>query len=260
SSSDMIVADLHGLGTRPLSGIEGQAEESILPGMAGIEAGQAAFGDMLNWFREFLLYPIRMAEDAGIVTSEGHDRFASNLMNVLFEQAAALPADPTLVTGVDWFNGRRAPDGDHRVRGALAGLGLASNPPTVFNSLVEAAVFGTRRIHEGLGAQGVRIESLLTMGGVARKAPFVNQLLADALSVSVGLCESDQTSARGAAIYASVAGGLFESVAEAQRTLAAPVVQFFQPEPNRAQQLSRRYQRYLRLCEMIQNWTDQTRE
>ena len=260
SSSDMIVADLHGLGTRPLSGIEGQAEESILPGMAGIEAGQAAFGDMLNWFREFLLYPIRMAEDAGIVTSEGHDKFASNLMNVLFEQAAALPTDPMLVTGVDWFNGRRAPDGDHRVRGALAGLGLASNPPTVFNSLVEAAVFGTRRIHEGLGAQGVRIESLLTMGGVARKAPFVNQFLADALSVSVGLCESDQTSARGSAIYASVAGGLFESVAEAQNTLAARIVQFFQPEPNRAQQLSRRYQRYLRLCETIQNWTDQTRE
>lgn len=260
SSSDMIVADLHGLGTRPLSGIEGQAEDSILPGMAGIEAGQAAFGDMLNWFGEFLLYPIRMAEEVGIVTCDGREQFASNLMNVLFEKATALPAGPMLVTAVDWFNGRRAPAGDHRVRGALAGLGLASDPPTVFVSLVEAAVFGTRRIHEGLGAQGIRIESLLTMGGVARKAPFVNQLLADALSVSVGLCESDQTSARGAAIYASVAGGLFQSVAEAQHTLAAGVVRSFQPEPNRARELNGRYERYLRLCETTQNWTDKTRE
>jgi len=260
SSSDMMVADLHELGTRPLSGIEGQAEESILPGMAGIEAGQAAFGDILSWFREFLLYPLRMAEEAGLVTSEAHDKFSSNLMNLLFEKAAALPAGPRLVTAVDWFNGRRAPDGDHRVRGALAGLGLASDPPTVFASLVEAAVFGTRRIHEGLGAQGVRIENLLTMGGVARKAPFVSQLLADALSVPVGLCGSDQTSARGAAIYASVAGGLFDSVAEAQRTLAASIDRAFQPDPDRARELDRRYERYLRLGETIQNWTDQTRE
>ena len=128
----------------------------------------------------------------------------------------------------------------------------------MFLSLVEAAVFGTRRIHETLGAHGVRIESLLTMGGVARKAPFVNQLLANALSVSVGLCESEQTSARGAAIYASVAGSLFESVAEAQIALAAPIVQSFQPEPDRVRELSERYERYLGLSRTIQAWTDQT--
>lgn len=49
----------------------GMAEDSILPGYMGIEAGQSAFGDVYAWLKRFLIWP---SEQFGDEKREGNCR------------------------------------------------------------------------------------------------------------------------------------------------------------------------------------------
>ena len=50
STCDMLVVPNEDMKGRLISGICGQVDGSILPGMQGMEAGQSAVGDVFNWF------------------------------------------------------------------------------------------------------------------------------------------------------------------------------------------------------------------
>jgi L-ribulokinase len=87
---------------------------------------------------------------------------------------------------------------------------------------------------------------------VARKSAFVMQTLADVMNVPIKVAESDQCCARGAAICAAVAAGIYPTFAEAQKAMASAFDAVYSPRPERAAIYNVLYQRYLNLGGFIE--------
>ncbi|MDR0876449.1 MAG: ribulokinase [Treponema sp.] len=215
-------------------GICGQVDGSVIPGMIGYEAGQSSFGDVYAWFRNILLWP---AENllSGV---EGVDpalkekimqQFSKKIIPELEKAAANIAPGTSGITALDWLNGRRTPDANQRLTAAIAGLSLGSDAPRMYRALAEATAFGARAIVERFREEGVVIDGIIGIGGVARKSPFVMQLLADVLNMPISIPASDQAVALGAAIFAAVAAGLYPDIPTAQKAVCSPVEKTYTP-------------------------------
>lgn len=215
-------------------GICGQVDGSVIPDMIGLEAGQSAFGDIYAWFKRFLGY-------AGEVS-----------IPVLEQQAAALPVDPYGVLALDWFNGRRTPDANQHLRGALLGMNLGTTAPMVFRALVEATCCGARAIVERFVSEGIRVDALLATGGISRKSPFVMQMCADILNMPVKVAGSDQVCALGGAMFAAVAAGAYPDVESAMAQMNPGFDVTYQPDPENVKKYELLYQRYKRYAAALE--------
>ena len=200
-------------------GICGQVDGSVIPGMIGYEAGQSAFGDVYAWFKQLLSWPLQtllpavpgLDEAAGRALAEA---LSDRIMPELERRASELPVGETALVALDWVNGRRTPDANQRLKGAIAGISLGTDAPRIFRSLVEATAFGSRAIVERFRAEGIRIDSALAIGGVARKNQFVMQTVADVLNMEVEVAASDQAVALGRGHVRSHRGGALSRCAE----------------------------------------------
>ncbi|WP_138991575.1 ribulokinase [Larkinella sp. C7] len=251
STCDMLMAPSEDVGHLLIRGICGQVDGSIVPGMLGMEAGQSAFGDLYAWFARLILEPV-----AGLLAQQGQASMIPSLQTALLpylaEQASQLPVRSTDIVSLDWLNGRRTPDANHTLKGAISGLNLGSSAAHVFKSLVEATAYGARRIAERFVEEGVPIQQVIAIGGVARKSAFVMQTLADVMNVPIKVAESDQCCARGAAVCAAVAAGIYPTFAEAQKAMASAFDAVYTPRPERAAVYDVLYGRYLSLGGFIE--------
>src|SRR4029077_13913653 len=169
-----------------VSGVCGQVDGSVIPGMIGYEAGQSAFGDVYAWFKTLLSWPHETILPAlGGVSDEVKrqvaDAISEAIIPALEKGAAALGIEETAPVALDWMNGRRTPDANQRLTGAITGIRLGTDAPRIFRSLVEATAFGSRAIVERFRAQGTRIDGAIAIGGVAKKSRFVMQTIADVM-------------------------------------------------------------------------------
>ena len=253
------IAMVPGHGTEILvRGICGQVDGSVMPGMIGYEAGQSAFGDLYAWFRQLLSWPLEtllpaLAAERGLDLDGVGAELEARILPALERQAAALPAEATVPVALDWINGRRTPDANQRLKGAISGLSLGTDAPQVFRSLVEATAFGSRAIVERFRAEGIPIDSAIALGGVARKSRFVMQTVADVLNLEVTVPALDQAVALGAAMFAATAAGLHPDLKAAQKAMAAATEEVYRPDPARADRYDRIYREYLRLGSFMEN-------
>ena len=174
STCDMLIAPNEEVGHLLIKGICGQVDGSILPNMLGMEAGQSAFGDVYAWFQNLIAYPLRE-----FLTEKQADKLIAQIIPSLSEKASKLPVSENDPIALDWFNGRRTPDANHTLKGAISGLNLGSDAPKVFKALVEATAFGAKAIVQRFITEGIPIRQLIGIGGVSKKSPFVMQTLAD---------------------------------------------------------------------------------
>ena len=163
------------------------------------------------------------------------------------------PGEST-VLALDWMNGRRTPDANQLLKGAIAGITLGTSAPMIFRALVEATAYGARAIVERFRREGVRIDSVIGIGGIALKSPFVMQTLSDVLNMPIKVCNTDQACALGAAMFAATAAGAYATVAEAQDAMNSGFAKEYFPEPDQVKIYDEVYQRYLKLgayCEEV---------
>jgi len=131
---------------------------------------------------------------------------------------------------LDWINGRRTPDANQELKSAISNLSLGTKAPHVFKSLVNAICFGSKKIVDRFEEEGVRIDTVIGIGGVARKSPFIMQTLANVLNKPIKVAISDQAPALGAAIYAAVAAGIYPNVIEASQKMGSPFESEYTPQ------------------------------
>lgn len=240
STCDIVVGTYDEVGDKAVRGICGQVDGSVLPGYVGFEAGQAAFGDIYAWFRRLMAWPLRRIAQSDPALEE-------RILEELTAEAERLPLSDEDPVSLDWHNGRRTPDADPRARGTLDGLTLATSAPALFKALVEATAFGSRAINERMLEEGVTIDNIIAIGGIARKSAFVMQTMADVIGVPIRVVSSDQACALGAAMFAAVVAGIHPSVAAAQQAMSPGFSAEYRPDPERHAIYDRLYARYLQL-------------
>ncbi|WP_310393827.1 ribulokinase [Hymenobacter sp.] len=252
STCDILTAPAGDVGGRAVCGICGQVDGSVVPGLLGLEAGQSAFGDLYAWLRRLVLAPVTElleAQGLGAMAAQLHEKLLPHLSEVA-RRRSITAHDPV---ALDWVNGRRTPDANHELQAALTGLHLGTDAAGVFKALVEATAFGSRRIVERFAEEGIRIQAVVAIGGVARKSAFAMQTLADVLNVPLRVAASDQCCALGAAICAAAVAGVYADIPAAQRALASGTDMEFLPRPAVAAVYDQLYARYLALGSFIEN-------
>jgi L-ribulokinase len=261
STCDMLVAPAEEVGDNLVAGICGQVDGSIIPGMVGLEAGQSAFGDVYAWFNRLLMWPVtEIISEMKWLDKKTKDRIteetSDKIIAELSRQAESLPDEETTLLALDWLNGRRTPDANQALKGAIAGLSLGSDAPRIFKALVEATAFGSRMINERFISEGMRIDGVIATGGVARKNPYVMQIVADVLNVPIKVAKSDQTCALGSAMAASVVAGIHKDLASAQKAMGGGFEKEYKPNPFRAKKYDTLFEKYKKLGSFIEKETN----
>ena len=247
STCDMLVAPKGDLEDKLIKGICGQVDGSVIPGMIGLEAGQSAFGDTYAWFRKLLEWPLQFIDDKQLQES-----ISNKIIPELSKQAAALPLDENAELAVDWLNGRRTPDANQLLKGAISGLSLGSDAPRVFRAWAEATCFGAKSIVDRFNGEGVPVKGLIGIGGVAKKSPYIMQMMADVMQMPIRIHQFEHTCALGAAMFAATAAGIYANVEEAMAAMGGGFDKEYFPDPAKAALYQKRYEKYSALGKFIE--------
>jgi len=262
STCDMLVAPPSDVQDILVAGICGQVPGSVLPDMIGMEAGQSAFGDAYAWFKKVLTWPLQnILSKSALVSADLVKQLveetADKIIPELSRQAEALPLDEQDELAVDWFNGRRTPDASQMLTGAITGLALGSDAPRVFRSIVEATCFGAKAIVDRFNDQGVTVKGLIGMGGVAKKSPYIMQMMADVINMPIRIHKSEQTCALGAAMFAATAAGIYTKVEEAMNAMGQGFETEYHPDAAKVEFYKKRFEMYKQLGSFIEQQVNQ---
>ena len=226
---------LNARAAKDVTGICGYVKDGVIPDLCTYEAGQAAVGDLFDWFVTYCT-PAVYTEAA---RAEGVSIHA--YLRALAGRKA--PGESGIVA-LDWWNGNRSILVDPTLTGVITGLTLATRPEDVYRALLEATAFGTRVILEQYQAFGLPIRRIMAAGGIARKDPLMMQIYADVLNCPIAVSEATQAGALGSAVYAAVAGGLYQTVTDAADAMAAKVERVYAPNAEAVEAYERLYRRY----------------
>jgi L-ribulokinase len=182
--------------TSPIPGTCSAAWGSIHPDMFGIEAGLGASGDI--W--------------------DAIARRAGTTVTALSRGLEAYRAGQTGLLRLTWDNGDRSVLVNSELGGVTLGWKLTHTPQDELFAAFEGAALHTRVILERFEEHGVPVRRLILGGRAPQKNNVVNRVYANALGKPV-LVPRGETTGLGAAIFAFLAAGAFQTVEDAQDAL-----------------------------------------
>lgn len=257
STCDILVAPNADIEGKLIKGICGQVNGSVIPGMMGLEAGQSAFGDTYAWFKNIISWPLKnLLSQSALIDQHTAaallDEMVDKIIPELSKQAALLPKSEDDELGIDWFNGRRTPDANQELKGALTNLDLGSDAPRLFRALAEATCFGAKNIVDRFVSEGIPVKGIIGIGGVAKKSPYIMQMMADVLNMPIRIHQFEHTCALGAAMFAAVAAGIYPTVEDAMTGMGRGFDAEYFPEEKQVQYYAQRYPQYQSLGNFIE--------
>ncbi|MBS1505378.1 MAG: ribulokinase [Bacteroidetes bacterium] len=264
STCDMMVVPMDEMEGKLVKGICGQVEGSIIPGMMGLEAGQSAFGDTYAWFKNLIAWPTQnLLQSSSLISADVAEKLkneiSDKIISELSKEAAKLPVDENDELAVDWLNGRRTPDADQLLKGAISGISLASDAPRLFKTWVEATCFGAKEIVDRFNEEGVPVKGLIGLGGVARKSPYIMQVMANVMNMPIKIHKSEQTCALGAAMFAATVCGIHANVGEAMNAMGHGFDFHYSPDPSVVAVYQKRHLKFKELGSAVEKLVDRSK-
>lgn len=162
-------------------------------------------GMCLRWFRDgFCQDEINLQELTGI---DSYD-----LMN---KEVETVPAGADGLICLPHLQGSLAPDVNLNAKGVFYGATLQHRKPHFIRSIMESLGYLICRNLEAIGAMGLAVDQIRTMGG-GSKSEVWNQIKADITGKELNVTYSSQdTACLGAAILAGKAAGVFAGIESA---------------------------------------------
>ncbi len=140
----------------------------------------------------------------------------------------------------------------------MTGLNLGSDAPRLFKAWVEATCFGAKAIVDRFNNEGVPVKGLIGLGGVARKSPYIMQVMADVMNMPLRIHKSEQTCALGAAMFGATAAGIYTKVEDAMDAMGQGFDQEYKPDSQTAAIYAKRYKKYLEIGTALEQMTLQS--
>lgn len=252
STCDMLVAPMEEVQDILVRGICGQVPGSVIPGMMGMEAGQSAFGDTYAWFRKMITQPVgKLLKSSTLIDAPLAEKLEQELNEKLIRElsaeAAQLPLSEQDELAIDWLNGRRTPDADQRLKATITGLHLGSDAARILKALIESTCFGAKAIVDRFTSEGVPVKGLIGLGGVAKKSPYIMQVMADVMQMPIRIHKTEQTCAAGAAMFAATAAGIYNRVEDAMQAMGQGFDAEYHPRAATATYYRNRFEQYKKL-------------
>ena len=238
-----------------IPGIPGVVEDGILPGYFGYEAGQAAVGDIFDWFMSNCIPASyeREAKERGF-----------NIYRLLEEKASKLKPGENGLIALDWWNGNRSILNNADLSGLLVGLTLNTKPEEIYRALIESTAFGTRIIIETFINNGLPIEELYACGGMPHKDKLLMQIYADVTDREIKIASSRQASALGAAMFGALAAGSeaggYNSIEDAVEHMASLEKKTYLPIPENVKVYNQLFAEYKKLHDYFGQGSNQVME
>ena len=206
-----------------------------LPDYYLIEESSPTSAGNLDWALEHFMGDSKQAAQGGESLYQMADRLVDGLP----------PADSCAVF-VPFLYGSNESGVDHA---AIAGLNHACGTADLLRAVFEGVVYSHRTHIERLRKYNPRLDCLRMAGGAARSDVWV-QMFADGLGMPVEVINAEELGAKGAAIAAAIAAGVyrdFREAAEAMVTISATAT----PNPIRTAVYDQKYAYYRKLVKAL---------
>jgi Sugar (pentulose and hexulose) kinases len=194
-------------------------------------------GSLLRWYRE----------QFGVVAEEEAARTGANVYELIIRQASRTPS-PLLL--LPHFSGAATPYMNPSAYGLLVGLSLTTNQSDIIRALLEGITFEIMVNVEKMEQQGIIINELRAVGGLAR-SEFYLQLKADMMGKTVISLQTSEAGTLGAVALAGKASGCFSSYEEAVGQLVV-TKRRYEPDPANRAWYAQRFEQYKRLYPAVQ--------
>ncbi|HMC61371.1 MAG TPA: ribulokinase [Candidatus Solibacter sp.] len=203
-----------------IPGVCGVVQGSVDPQCTGIEAGLSATGDIFEAIA-------RRAATSVAELSRGLEHYR---------------AGETGLLRLTWDNGDRTVLVNPELSGVTLGWRLTTTAQDELFAAIEGTAFHTRVILERMEQYGVPVRRIINGGGIPQKNGVLNQVYANVMGKPILVPKGDVTSL-GSAIFAFLAAGTFNTIAEAQDALV-PGYATIEPEARAAETYQKLYAIY----------------
>jgi L-ribulokinase len=119
---------------------------------------------------------------------------------------------------------------------------------------VEATCFGAKAIVDRFNKEGIPVKGLIGLGGVAKKSPYIMQMMANVMNMPIRIHKSEQTCAVGAAMFAATAAGVFPKVEDAMEAMGQGFESTYSPDSKVAGIYANRFKNFTRYGSVIEKF------